>query len=68
MFGRIAAGNQYPLTSDNLPRERSLSGTDIGHRVTHSMPYQLPVGRGRKFLNQAPKTVDLAPAGGTSSR
>ena len=59
MFGRIAAGNQYPLDARNLALERSLSGTDIRHRVTYSMLYHLPFGRGRSFLRQAPRAVDV---------
>ncbi|MBI3681014.1 MAG: TonB-dependent receptor [Acidobacteria bacterium] len=63
MFGRIAAGNQYPLDPSNLALERGLSGTDIRHRVTYSMLYQLPFGRGRSILAQASKPVDLALGG-----
>lgn len=63
MFGRIAAGNQYPVDSNNLSLERALSGTDIRHRVTYSMLYQLPLGRGRSYLAQTPKAVDLIVGG-----
>jgi hypothetical protein len=44
-------------------RDYGLSDFDVNHRFVTSMVYQLPVGRGRRFLNDANRAVDLALGG-----
>ena len=44
------AGFQDP---DNYKLERARSDSDIGHYVTASLSWQIPVGRGRRFLRTA---------------
>ncbi len=46
--------NQY-----NLAIERSISVIDIPHRLTVAGLYDLPIGKGRRFLNSAPGFVNL---------
>ncbi len=63
MYGRTAAGNQYPVNPRNLALERSLSGQHIGHRLTYSMLYELPFGRGRAFAKDMPAWANLVLGG-----
>src|SRR5207249_9256511 len=42
----------FPQNSYNLRAERGLSGVHTAHRSVTSVLYELPVGRGRRFLNR----------------
>jgi hypothetical protein len=42
----------FPQNSYDLRAERGLSSFNVDHRSTTSVLYALPVGRGRRFLNQ----------------
>ena len=42
----------FPQNSYDLAAERALSSFHAKHRAVNSMLYQLPVGKGRRFLNQ----------------
>ena len=42
----------FPQNSNNLRAERGLSSFNVDHRATTSVLYELPVGRGRRLLNQ----------------
>jgi hypothetical protein len=44
-------------------RDYGLSDFDVNHRFVTSFVYQLPVGRGRRFLNNANRAVELAVGG-----
>ena len=43
----------------NRKGERSISAQDVSQRLVISPNYELPFGRGRMFLKDAPKAVDL---------
>jgi hypothetical protein len=47
----------------DLKSERGNADIDMRHRLAVSSLYELPVGRGRRFLNGAPRVVDLALGG-----
>jgi hypothetical protein len=42
----------FPQSSYNLHAQRGLSSFNQSHRVVSSVLYDLPVGKGRRFLNQ----------------
>jgi hypothetical protein len=63
MYGRTAAGNQYPVDPANLALERALSGQHIGQRVTLNGIYELPLGRGRALLRELPAWADFVIGG-----
>ena len=46
------------LNASDLRPERVISGNDRTHRFTGSGIYELPFGRGRHWMNSAPKAVD----------
>jgi hypothetical protein len=48
-----------PSNNYNLNGERGLSAFDFRKRLTTSALYELPVGRGKRFLNSAPGLVDV---------
>lgn len=58
----VNAGVQQFQNSFNHRAEKALSTQDIPHTFVVSYLYQLPVGRGRRFLNNN-KLVDLAVGG-----
>src|SRR5256712_7685394 len=43
----------FPQDSSNLRAERSRSSFDVAHRTVTSLLYDLPVGKGRRFLNRS---------------
>jgi hypothetical protein len=53
-------GTQNPY---NLKGEKAVSNQDVTHNFVVSYLYDLPVGRGKKFLGNAPKAVDYAIGG-----
>lgn len=42
----------FPQNSYNLAAERALSSFDVRHRFVGSTTYELPIGRGRRFLDR----------------
>lgn len=42
----------FPQNSYNLAAERALSSFDVRHRFVSSVTYELPIGRGRRFLDR----------------
>ncbi len=42
----------FPQNSYNLNAERALSSFHTTHRAVNSVLYQIPIGKGRRFLNQ----------------
>jgi hypothetical protein len=63
MYGRTAAGNQYPVNPANLSLERALSGQHIGQRFTFNTIYEMPFGRGRPLARDLPAFVDFIVGG-----
>jgi hypothetical protein len=47
----------------NTGREKALSGFDVPHNIAISAGYELPVGRERRFLTNAPAIVDAVLGG-----
>jgi len=45
------------------PCERSISAQDVSRRFVFYANYELPFGKGRKFMGSAPKAVDLVLGG-----
>ncbi len=59
-LGNYGPNSGYALQDPNKPSaERSLSTFDIPQQVKFSYSYDLPVGRGRAFLNNMPRPLDL---------
>jgi hypothetical protein len=54
-----------PQDIHNFRAERSLADESFKHRLVTSYVYDMPFGRGRTFLNQIPKAVDLVAGGWT---
>jgi hypothetical protein len=52
-------GTAVPQDQRNLRGERSLSFQDVRHRLATSYVYELPVGRGKKFLAGAGRAANL---------
>ncbi len=52
-----------PPDPHNLRLERGLSDNHIPHRFVTSYNYDLPAGRGRRFLNGAPRLLEAALGG-----
>lgn len=48
----------YPDTRYNLSAERSNSANDQRHRFVNFFTYDIPVGKGRKFMGNAPAAVN----------
>jgi hypothetical protein len=51
------------MVERNPARDYGLSDFDVNQRFVTSFVYQLPVGKGRRYLNGANKAVDLALGG-----
>ena len=47
-----------PAVGGNTGREKALSGFDVPHNVAISAGYELPFGRERRYLSDAPAVVD----------
>ncbi len=59
-LGNYGANSGFALQDPNNPSaERSLSTFDIPQQVKFSYTYDLPIGRGRAFLNNMPRALDL---------
>jgi len=55
--------NSALLDVQNLGRDRANSDYTRRHQITADATYDLPVGRGRPFLNHMPKALDAIAAG-----
>ncbi len=69
MDNEFASGNFFsgtsalPQNAYNLEAEYSLAVSDTPLRWSNTMTYELPFGKGKKFLSGAGKAVDLAVGG-----
>ncbi len=61
-WSRFMEGYEFLNAGDAVPY-RSLSPQDRPHRFTASSIYELPFGRGKKFMTSAPRLVDAAVGG-----
>ncbi len=62
-YSKFMQFNQSPALGGNLGYEYALSPYDTPHNVAGSATYELPVGRGRHFLNHANGLVNGAIGG-----
>ena len=53
------AGSDQPQDPRNLRLERGLSPHDVRSRFIYSYVYELPFGKGKRFVNSAPRALDL---------
>ena len=58
--GQRNCGPDNPLDINN---DRGLSDTDVRHRVSIASVYELPIGRGRLFFGNMPKSLDYVIGG-----
>jgi Carboxypeptidase regulatory-like domain/TonB dependent receptor-like, beta-barrel len=63
-IGTTSTGPQDPR---NLRAERALADEYFKHRFVPTAVYDLPFGRGRKFLNHAPRALELIAGGWTGA-
>jgi hypothetical protein len=59
----VAGGSGAAQDANNLKGERSLSTDDTTQRLVLSYVYDIPVGRGRKYLPNASRALDYALGG-----
>ncbi len=57
------AGWQGFLNNHNVRLDRARSGFDVDHRLVTSFVYQIPVGRGGKYLNNIHRAADMLVGG-----
>jgi hypothetical protein len=57
------AGSDQPQDPRNLRLDRGLSPHDVRSRFVYSYVYELPFGKGKQFLGNAPRALDLLLAG-----
>ncbi|MBI1790168.1 MAG: carboxypeptidase regulatory-like domain-containing protein [Acidobacteria bacterium] len=62
-IGNDVAGWQGFLDNNNIRRDRGRSEFDVDHRLVSSFIYQVPVGRGGKYLSQAGRALDAVVGG-----
>ena len=62
-----AASESWPQDSYNRRAERGLSDFDLRHRFVASYLWEVPVGRGKKFLGELPGPLDALIGGWHSS-
>lgn len=65
--GTVPGGYPFPMDAQNLALERAISSFDRTHRFTGSWVYDVPFGRGRRFLANAPTAADLVLGGWQAS-
>jgi hypothetical protein len=53
------AGSDQPQDPRNLRLDRGLSPHDVRNRFVYSYVYEFPVGKGKRFLGGAPRSLDL---------
>ncbi|MGI9072599.1 MAG: carboxypeptidase regulatory-like domain-containing protein [Bryobacteraceae bacterium] len=59
-IGSADTGWQGFLNNHDTRRDRGLADFNVDHRVVGSFVYELPFGRGKRFLASTPKAVDIA--------
>ncbi|HKE03769.1 MAG TPA: TonB-dependent receptor [Blastocatellia bacterium] len=57
-FSKSMLNQNAPATGGNTAWEKSLSDFDIPHNLAVSWGYELPLGRGKRFLNGASRFTD----------
>ncbi|MEO5820366.1 MAG: carboxypeptidase-like regulatory domain-containing protein, partial [Vicinamibacteraceae bacterium] len=57
-WSKSLSTQNVPAVGGNSGREKALSGFDVPHNIAISAGYELPVGRERRFLANAPAVVD----------
>ena len=62
-IGNDVAGWQGFLDNNNVRRDRGRSEFNVDHRLVSSFVYQIPVGRGMKFMSSANKAVEAVLGG-----
>jgi len=62
-IGNDVAGWQGFLNNNDVRRDRGRSEFNVDHRFVSSFVYQIPVGRGMKFLGNANKAVEAVLGG-----
>lgn len=55
----LGRNNQSPQDPFNLAAERALCGFDVKNNLVGSFIYELPFGKGKKFLSEANPVVDV---------
>ena len=58
-IGAAATGWQGFLDNHDVRRDRGLSDFDVDHRLVSSFVYNLPFGRGAKYLSSVSKPADI---------
>jgi hypothetical protein len=58
-IGQAATGWQGFLNNHDTRRDRGLADFDVDQRLVGSFVYDLPFGRGKRFLSNTPKVVDI---------
>lgn len=59
-IGNTGGGWQGFLNNHDTRLDRGLADFNVDHRVVGSFVYDLPVGRGKRFLSTTPKMLDVA--------
>jgi hypothetical protein len=59
-IGSTGSGYQGFMDNHHANRDRGLADFNVDHRVVGSFVYDLPFGRGKKFLSNTPRAVDIA--------
>ncbi len=59
-IGSTGSGYQGFMDNHDARRDRGLADFDVDHRFVGSFIYDLPFGRGKRFLSSTPKAVDVA--------
>jgi hypothetical protein len=62
-FSKSMLHQNAPATGGNTAWEKSLSDFDIPHNLAVSWGYELPLGRGKRFLNGASRFTDAVLGG-----
>ncbi|MFN0106967.1 MAG: hypothetical protein ACKV2U_33345, partial [Bryobacteraceae bacterium] len=62
-IGNDVAGWQGFLDNSNLRRDRGRSEFNVDHRIVASFVYELPVGKGQKYMTNAPAAVNAVLGG-----
>jgi hypothetical protein len=57
-WSKSLSTQNVPAVGGNAGREKALSGFDVPHNIAISAGYELPIGRDRRFLGDAPAIVD----------
>jgi hypothetical protein len=57
-WSKSLSTQNVPAVGGNAGREKALSGFDVPHNIAISAGYELPFGRERRFLGNAPAVID----------